>query len=162
MNPDVLFRVCGNLAILGWLLLIFAGRLRVVAGLIAGLVIPSMIAVVYTGVIVFHWHERTGGFGSLSQVHGLFQNPWLLLGGWVHYLAFDLFVGAWEARDAKSRKISHYLVVPCLILTFLFGPIGLLLYLSLRIAFLRRVSEPNAGPPSSEVGRSTGWTTRTR
>lgn len=141
MNPDVLFRICGNLAILGWLLLIFAGRIRVVAELISGLIIPSLIGLVYTGAIVFHWHERTGGFGSLNQVHGLFQNPWLLLGGWVHYLAFDLFVGAWEARDARTRGIPHYAVVPCLILTFLFGPMGLLLYLSLRVAFHRRLSK---------------------
>ncbi|MBB5060414.1 NhaP-type Na+/H+ or K+/H+ antiporter [Granulicella aggregans] len=132
MSPDFLFTLCGDLAVLGWLLLVFLGRVRVVAGLVAGFVFPALIGIVYGCVIVLHWHERTGGFGSLSQVHGLFENRWLLLGGWVHYLAFDLFIGAWEARDATMRQISHFLVVPCLILTFLFGPIGLLLYLTLR------------------------------
>ena len=55
-------------------------------------------------------------------------------GGWVHYLAFDLFIGAWQVRDARVQGISHLLVIPCLQLTFLFGPAGLLLYFLIRAA----------------------------
>ena len=61
-----------------------------------------------------------------------FETPGLLLAGWLHYLAFDLFVGAWEVRTARAEGIPHLLVVPALILTFLFGPAGLLLFLVLR------------------------------
>jgi hypothetical protein len=56
----------------------------------------------------------------------------LLLAGWVHYMAFDLFIGAWETRDARRAGVPHLMVVPCLILTFMLGPIGLLVYLALR------------------------------
>ena len=56
----------------------------------------------------------------------------MLLAGWIHYLAFDLLVGTWEARDSRERGIPHLLLVPCLILTFLFGPAGWLLYLGMR------------------------------
>jgi hypothetical protein len=73
-----------------------------------------------------------GGFSSLDEVASLFRNPWLLLAGWIHYLAFDLLIGTWEVRDARSRGISHLLVLPCLALTFLFGPAGWLLYLAVR------------------------------
>ena len=62
----------------------------------------------------------------------LFRNPWALLAGWTHYLAFDLFIGAWEVRDAQQRGVPHLLVVPALVLTFLLGPSGLLLYLTMR------------------------------
>jgi Domain of unknown function (DUF4281)/Sigma-70, region 4 len=89
---------------------------------------PTTIGVVYTFMIIGHWHEQTGGFGSLGQVRDLFQNPWLLPAGWVHYLAFDLLVGAWECADAEQRQIRHFLVIPFLLLTFLTGPIGFLLY----------------------------------
>ena len=65
-----------------------------------------------------------GGFSSLDDVALLFSNPWMLLAGWIHYLAFDLLVGTWEARDSRDRGIPHLLLVPCLILTFLFGPPG--------------------------------------
>jgi hypothetical protein len=64
----------------------------------------------------------------------------VLLAGWIHYLAFDLFVGSWEVRDAQRVGIHHLFVVPCLVLTVLFGPIGLLLYLLLRAALRRRLA----------------------
>jgi hypothetical protein len=61
----------------------------------------------------------------------LFTDRWLVLAGWVHYLAFDLFIGSWQVRDARRNHVPFLLVLPCLVLTFLFGPIGLLLYLIL-------------------------------
>ena len=76
-------------------------------------------------VLGAHWGERTGGFNSLAGVAALFSNQWLLLGGWIHYLAFDLFVGSWEVRDAEERKISYWLAIPCVGLTSMLGqPIG--------------------------------------
>ena len=69
---------------------------------------------------------------SLEGVMRLFASPWLVLAGWLHYLAFDLFVGAWLTRDASRNGIRHVLVVPCLIATLLAGPIGLGSYLVLR------------------------------
>jgi hypothetical protein len=111
---------------------VLPGRAWVSKAISAG-VIP-VLAVVYTGLIAFHWRGSEGGFGSLAEVAQLFANPWLLLAGWTHYLAFDLFVGSWEAQDARARGIAHWLVLPCLLLTFLFGPAGWLLYLTLRLA----------------------------
>jgi chromate transport protein ChrA len=144
MTPQLLFGICSKIALLGWVGLVFGGRVRVILRTTA-FAIPTTLCLVYAFAIIGHWHERTGGFGSLSQLHDLFQNPWLLLAGWVHYLAFDLLVGAWECTDAQKRQISHFLVIPCLLLTSLFGPIGFLLYLCLRIT-LHNQSPP--GPPS--------------
>ena len=70
-----------------------------------------------------------------ADVAALFRNPWALLAGWAHYLAFDLFIGGWQVRDAQRRRIPHPFVVPALVLTFLFGPAGLLLYLAIRRRF---------------------------
>ena len=61
----------------------------------------------------------------------------MLLAGWIHYLAFDLFIGGWETRDAVRNGIPHLLVIPCLLLTFMLGPIGLLAYFALRSGRLR-------------------------
>ena len=61
------------------------------------------------------------------------------LAGWVHYLAFDLFIGSWQVRDAVRNAIPLWLVLPCLVLTFLFGPIGLVAYLAVRTARTRRL-----------------------
>ena len=73
-----------------------------------------------------------GSFSTLAGVATLFSNPWLLLAGWLHYLAFDLLIGTWEARDARDRGVPHLFVVPCLFLTLMFGPAGWLLYMGLR------------------------------
>jgi hypothetical protein len=64
----------------------------------------------------------------------LFATPLPAFVGWVHYLVFDLFVGAWEARDAQRHGVPHAVLVPCLALTLMLGPAGLLLYLGLRAA----------------------------
>ena len=51
-----------------------------------------------------HFQGAEGGFGSLADVATLFGKPELLLAGWIHYLAFDLFIGAWEVRDAQRNE----------------------------------------------------------
>jgi hypothetical protein len=133
MTPERLFLLCNSFALVGWLILVFAGPTRWAACLVSGAIIPLMIATIYIYLIVAHFGEAQGGFGTLDQVAALFSNESLLLAGWIHYLAFDLFIGSWEARDAQALGISHLIVIPCLALTFLFGPAGLLLYFVVRI-----------------------------
>jgi hypothetical protein len=87
-----------------------------------------------------------GGFGSLEGVMLLFTSPHAVLAGWIHYLAFDLFVGAWEVRDARRHGLSHWMVVPCLALTLMLGPFGLLTYLVLRAALKREVTLLETAP----------------
>jgi len=131
MPLETQFSVASIVAAVGWLLLIFLPRVRV-AQLIAGVVIPLMIAVLYVSLLLQYFGRGPGGFGSLAEVGLLFSQPGPLLAGWVHYLAFDLFIGAWQVRDAERQQIHHLLVVPCLVLTFMLGPSGLLLYFLLR------------------------------
>jgi hypothetical protein len=134
MSAEQLFSFTNSVALLGWLMLVFAGRARWAASLVLGVILPLLLAVIYSGLLAGHWGESGGSFRTLAGVSALFENHWLLLAGWVHYLAFDLFIGAWEVRDAQSFGISHLIVIPCLVLTFLFGPAGLLLYFLIRIA----------------------------
>ena len=104
-------------------------------------IIPFILGLVYLGLALSQiavWPEG-GGFGSPTEVATLFSNPYLLTGGWVHYLAFDLFIGSWEVQDAQRHNISHWMVVPCLLFTFMLGPIGLVLYLSLRAVRARQL-----------------------
>ena len=133
MTIETLFSACNLLAMAGWILLLAVPRSRV-AMRIAGTVIPLTLAAIYLTLFVLHARGSSGGFSSLAAVAQLFGNHWLLLAGWVHYLAFDLFVGAWLVRAAREAAVPFLLVVPCLVLTFLFGPSGLLAFLALRAA----------------------------
>src|ERR1700748_1552458 len=123
MTTEHVFSICNMLALAGWLILIFAGK-SAKGRLVAGVVIPLTIAVIYAALLIAHGSESKGSFSTLAGVTALFSNPWLLLAGWIHYLAFDLFIGTWEVCDAQANAISHLLVIPCLLLTFLFGPVG--------------------------------------
>jgi hypothetical protein len=131
MTPERLFLIVNPIAVVGWILLIALPRQRWSAN-IAAWAIPGLLAIAYVSVVATHIVGSPGGFSSLPAVATLFANPWLLLAGWIHYLAFDLFVGSWEARDARERGVPHLALVPCLLLTFLFGPAGWLLYLLAR------------------------------
>ena len=131
MTPENLFSIVNPIAVVGWILLIALPRQRW-AATIAAWAIPGLLAIAYVAVVFTHIVGSPGGFSSLPAVATLFGNPWLLLGGWIHYLAFDLFIGSWEARDASERGVPHLALVPCLLLTFLFGPAGWLLYLLAR------------------------------
>lgn len=133
MAADQLFSICNAMVLPGWLLLVIAPRWRWTQR-IAAVAIPLVLAAVYLTLVILYFGKSAGGFGSLQQVSKLFENPYILLAGWIHYLAFDLFTGCWMVRDSGRLRITHAFVVPCLLLTFMFGPIGLLTWFLIRIS----------------------------
>lgn len=139
MDADSLFSLAGMVVLPGWILLVFLPRWKHSAALISGFLIPAMLASIYAWLIVMRFGASEGGYGSLAEVRLLFTDDYLLLAGWIHYLAFDLFIGSWEVRDSARQGMHHFLVIPCLLLTFLFGPVGLLLYLGIRAAATSRL-----------------------
>ena len=132
MSPQQVFSTANAVALLAWIMLAVLPGRPWVTKMITTKVVPSLFAVLYTAIALSLFGRTSGGFSTLAGVGMLFSNPWLLLAGWVHYLAFDLLVGSWELQDAQEHGISHLLVLPCLALTFLFGPAGWLLYTILR------------------------------
>ena len=110
MSPEQLFSILNFVALIAWILLAVLPRQRWITEVIAGMAVPALLAAAYTVLIATSWRGSAGGFSTLGDVALLFSNPWLLLAGWTHYLAFDLLIGAWEVRDARSRAITHWLV----------------------------------------------------
>ena len=141
-SPDLMFQIANPVALIGWLTLALSPLSPRITQMIAGLAIPLLLAVLYSGLILAHWSTAPGGFGSLAQVMALFTSPPVALAGWVHYLAFDMLIGAWIARSAARDGIAHLLVLPCLALTFLFGPIGFLAFTALRALSPRPTGAP--------------------
>lgn len=131
MSAAQVFSAANSLALLTWLVLILFQR----RAWVRSLVVPAtvlLLAAAYAVIIGSRWAGSSGGFGSLDAVSQLFSDPWLLLAGWLHYLAFDLLVGRWEAEDAAARDLSPWLAAPCMAATFMFGPAGWLAYLLVR------------------------------
>lgn len=131
MSPDLLFSITNALALLAWVLMAAVPGRRWVTDVVTGKVVPMIFAVLYVVIVATTFAGAEGGFSSLAGVATLFTNRWLLLAGWLHYLAFDLLIGAWEARDARERGVPQLVLVPCLFATLMFGPAGWLLYMAI-------------------------------
>jgi len=133
MTPDLAFTICNAAVMPAWLLLAAAPKAAITQKVVHSGLIPVLLASVYMTAFALNPDTpEDAGFSSLHGVMQLFTAPYAVLAGWIHYLAFDLFVGAWEVRDAARRGIPHLMVIPCLVFTLMLGPIGFALYLALR------------------------------
>ncbi|MCB1458809.1 MAG: DUF4281 domain-containing protein [Nitratireductor sp.] len=144
-NPDQAFQLANGMALAGWVSLLASPLIPRWSERIAGIAIPLLLGAGYAAIVLVFWSRGEGGFDTLDNVAALFRSRELLLAGWIHYLAFDLFIGAWQVRTGANEAIPFVLVIPCLVLTFLFGPVGLLLFFAIRSARGRRTSTPNEG-----------------
>jgi hypothetical protein len=138
MDLDLLFKLANLSVMPAWIMLIFLPNWSVTKSLVHSMLYPLVLGAVYSvGLFLSVFGgmgAADGGFSTIEGVRALFSVDIGIFVGWVHYLVFDLFVGAWEARDAQRRGFSHWLLIPCLFFTFMAGPLGLLLYIVLRAA----------------------------
>ena len=141
MSAELIYLLSNSLVLPAWLLLIVAPRWKWTLAVICPAVIPLILALVYAPLMFSQLPNMPegGGIGTLEEVLIAFGNPYVLAAGWIHYIAFDLFIGSWELRDSQIHRIPHWLVVPCLLLTFALGPVGLGSYLILRSLWIRRL-----------------------
>lgn len=152
MTPDTLFGIGASLAPIGWLVLLVSPWLPERVRGPAVLAVPLALSVLYVAVMLVHWGDAPGGFDSLQAVATLFTDPAMVVAGWVHFLAFDLLVGAWITTTARRESIGFGWVVPCLALTFLFGPAGFLAFSILRLA--RGTARRDAGREDARAAPS--------
>lgn len=135
IDPSTLFSLAGQTMLVLWLLLIVSlwlTHLQAVADAVSLWLLPVVFGLLYVLLLTPGLPFEQGGFGSLEQVRILFADDHMLMAGWLHFLVFDYFVGGWIARDQRREPIWAIAVVPALLLSFLAGPAGLLLYLLTR------------------------------
>jgi Domain of unknown function (DUF4281) len=138
MTLDTIFSLCMGLAVGGWIALalspIWQPRLIQAARIIACVLALAYFIQLFTTT----QPVQGGSFTTLAGVTALFSLPGNVMLGWTHFLAFDLFVGSWEAEDAAKIGVAHWALLIPLALTFLIGPVGLVTYAVIRTIHLWR------------------------
>jgi hypothetical protein len=129
VTPEQVFGMTGMPVMFGWAILILGPRRFAWLNAVPQLIIPLGLSVLYAVLVLRYFAEPGGGFGSLAEVRQLFTSDWTLLAGWVHYLAFDLAIGAYLAARMDRAGIGRLVQAPLLVMTFLFGPMGFALAL---------------------------------
>lgn len=144
MSPADIYTIVNTGILIPWLLLIVAPKWKFTKTI----VLSGAICLIVSGIYLLLMIKTLGSgvemdFSSLEAVKALFQNDTAVVMGWMHYIAFDLFIGMWEVENAQKHGISHWLVIPCLLLTLMAGPIGLILYFIVRGIKTKKLFHPN-------------------
>ena len=129
MTATNVFSLVNMLAMLMWIFMIIAPKWKATRFLIDFKIVPIALAGIYA-IYIFKAIQIGGmmDFGSLASVMALFTEENAVLSGWVHYLVFDLLIGMWMLDQNKKLNINQFILVPCLLFTFMMGPIGFLLF----------------------------------
>lgn len=161
MRAETAFNLVTYGVMPAWALLVFAPRWKWTQRIVHSVFIPVLMTVAYLYLLLFVAAPPSGAnAASLEGAMRLFQEPWTAVVCWIHFVVFDLFVGAWVVRDAVRRKLPQLAVAPCVVLTNMFGPVGLLAYLAIR-AVMRgtftleeeaRAAPESSAPPAYPVG----------
>ncbi|MCB9780239.1 MAG: DUF4281 domain-containing protein [Alphaproteobacteria bacterium] len=134
MDWELLYTLANGLAVVAWLPLFIAPRAALTERYAGTPLVPLGFALVYAALVgLMFAGDGGGGMDSLASLRRGFSSDPVLLLAWVHYLCFDLMIGFWELRDSRRLGIHPWLLRPCLFLTLMLGPLGLLLYMGVRV-----------------------------
>jgi hypothetical protein len=128
MDWNAVFEGASTLALVAWGTLILLPRWAALVGTLRFGVLGVLALLYVTLIFGYFFSVDGGGFNSIAEVRALFASDPVLVAGWVHYLAFDLFVGIWIGARADAMGVSRFLQAPILLATFMFGPLGLALF----------------------------------
>ena len=143
IDAETIFGVGSQTALIGWVILIFLPRRFPLLLAVPKFVIPALLGLAYAALMLTNFFSSGGGYGSIDEVRALFSVDDVLVAGWLHYLAFDLFVGVWIAERSDEAGLSRLIQAAFLIATFMFGPVGLLLFLAARGSFALMKGRPS-------------------
>ncbi len=133
---ETLFKLSSLAVLPFWALMIFLPRWSATKRLMSSPLVCAAPAALYAALVIPRFAEvwRAVSSPELLGVAALLGSPVGATVGWLHFLAFDLFVGRWIYLDGRERGVHAWVMAPVLFLTLMLGPCGFLLYLIVRHA----------------------------
>lgn len=131
-EPDLLYGLTGMIIVICWGVLILHPDRSSRFITIPKFAVPAVFGLIYAGVMMAKFFGSGGGYGSIAEVRALFAHDDILLAGWLHYLAYDFFIGVWIAEQADRMELSRQIQAVILVIAFMFPPMGFVLFLATR------------------------------
>ena len=130
MLYEIIFNIFNSGILLFWILLLVFPKKGFTQKVIAFPWVPLAFAIGYAYFLSFTTGTLSADFSSLSSLTEMFQNsnPRGVAAGWLHYLAFDFWVGCWMLKNSQEKVVKHLWMILPLICTFMLGPMGIILY----------------------------------
>jgi len=128
-----------------WLLLVFIPNHAITKFFCHSIIVPMLLAVAYIFVTRHIILEGSilEGFNlylGLENLNKIYSNESLRLVFWLHFLAISLFIGSWVARDCQRHMVPKILSIPCIVITYFAGPVGIVIYWSVRIFYAKKIN----------------------
>ena len=130
MNYEIIFNIYNTGILIFWLFLLVFPKSKLTQKMTDFPWIPLVIAFGYIYFLGTSDSIFSVDFSSLSGLTEMFQNsnPRGVAAGWLHYLAFDFWVGCWILRDSQKKGVKHAFIIFPMLFTFMLGPVGVIIY----------------------------------
>ena len=130
MTYETIFNIYNTGILIFWLFLLVFPKSKVTQKMTDFPWIPLVIAFGYIYFLGTSDSIFSVDFSSLSALTEMFQNsnPRGVAAGWLHYLAFDFWVGCWILRDSQKKGVKHAFIIFPMLCTFMLGPVGIIVY----------------------------------
>ena len=130
MLYETIFNIFNSGILLFWMLLLFFPEQSITQKVTAYPWVPLVIAFGYIYFIGMTSGTFSSDFTSLNGLTEMFQNanPQGVAAGWLHYLAFDFWVGCWMLKNSQEKGVKHLWMLVPMLFTFMLGPVGIIIY----------------------------------
>ena len=130
MNYEIIFNIYNTGILIFWFFLLVFPKSKLTQKMTDFPWIPLVIAFGYIYFLSTSDSIFSVDFSSLSGLTEMFQNsnPRGVAAGWLHYLAFDFWVGCWILRDSQKKGVKHAFIIFPMLCTFMLGPVGIIVY----------------------------------
>mgnify|MGYP001218446445 FL=1 len=136
-----------NLGVLPfWLILIFFPQSNLSRYFVTSIFPILLLSIAYIFMIYKSYlssYEFLTNFDlylNISNLSNLFSNETFLILFWIHFISINLFTGGWIVKDSQKFGINKIILFLPLIITYLIGPLGLLIYWLIRIFYAKSIS----------------------
>ena len=129
-----------------WLILIFFSDTKVcrifVTSIFPFLLLSSAyIFILYKSYLSsYDFVSNFNLYTSKDSLKNLFSNDFFIMMFWIHFISINLFTGGWIVKDSQKLAINKLLIILPLVITYLIGPIGLLIYWLIRIFYAKNIN----------------------